>query len=231
MCNIIDDNAISIEEKVLAILKLLCPDFAPYNFLKKYDLYKGSLFGGTNLYLKKGENDAIGMVTTQKNKKLYNLEKYPYNFKTISNHNGLVEYGWSGDILLEMLEELKAKYYGTDKPTSDYFNDEDYHEGHIITVNVNRYERSSIARDNCIAFHGSKCKICELDFGEVYGDIGEGFIHVHHLKPLHTIAKDYIVDYKKDLIPVCPNCHAMIHRIKNAQDMTIEQIKEVLFDN
>ena len=108
------------------------------------------------------------------------------------------------------------------------FSDEEYHEGHTITVNVNKYERNLSARNKCIEFHGSKCKICGMDFGKRYGALGEGFIHVHHLKPLHTIGKDYTVDYKNDLIPVCPNCHAMIHRINNVEYLTVNQIKEIL---
>lgn len=111
---------------------------------------------------------------------------------------------------------------------NDINKDERYHEGHTITSTVNKYERSSIARMKCVEYHGSKCLICGMDFGKKYGALGEGFIHVHHLKPLHTIGQDYIVDYKKDLIPVCPNCHAMIHRIENGENMTAEEIKEIL---
>ena len=59
-------------------------------------------------------------------------------------------------------------------------------------------------------------------------DFGKGFIHVHHLRPLHTIRKNYVVNYKNDLIPVCPNCHAMIHRIPNGENMTVDEIKEIL---
>lgn len=134
-------------------------------------------------------------------------------------------------------EELRAyldKYFN-DYYSQGYFHDVDdskcYHEGHTILTKINKYERSSIARMKCIEYHGAKCLICGMDFGERYGELGEGFIHVHHLKPLHTIGQDYIVNYKKDLIPVCPNCHAMIHRIENGENMTVEEIKEVLESN
>ena len=66
------------------------------------------------------------------------------------------------------------------------------------------------------------------NFGEKYGALGEGFIHIHHLCPLHTIKKDYVVDYKKDLIPVCPNCHAMIHRIPGGETMSAEELRAAL---
>lgn len=120
---------------------------------------------------------------------------------------------------------------------NDYYSDgffpdineqEQYHEGHIRSVKVDRYERSSIARRKCIEHHGSSCIICGLNFGEEYGALGEGFIHIHHLRPLHTIKKDYVVDYKKDLIPVCPNCHAMIHRIPSGDTMSADELKATL---
>ena len=111
---------------------------------------------------------------------------------------------------------------------TDVTEDEKYHEGHVRSVKVDIYERSSIARGKCIEHHGSSCLICGLNFGDEYGDLGEGFIHVHHLRPLHTIRKDYVVDYKNDLIPVCPNCHAMIHRIPNGENMSVEEIKSRL---
>jgi|ERR1700734_3962751 len=38
-----------------------------------------------------------------------------------------------------------------------------------------------------------------------------GFIHVHHLRQLSDIRKEYLVDPIKDLRPVCPNCHAVLH--------------------
>ena len=50
-----------------------------------------------------------------------------------------------------------------------------------------------------------------MSFEEMYGKIGHGFIHVHHKKPLAGLKAEYKVDPKKDLAPVCPNCHAMLH--------------------
>jgi 5-methylcytosine-specific restriction enzyme A len=55
------------------------------------------------------------------------------------------------------------------------------------------------------------------------GDIGKGFIHVHHLTQLSDIGQGYEVDPVKDLRPVCPNCHAMLH--KKNPPYTIDEIK------
>jgi 5-methylcytosine-specific restriction protein A len=84
-------------------------------------------------------------------------------------------------------------------------------EGIKKTVLVNSYERNQIARNKCIQHYGVQCVVCGFDFEKVYGDIGKGFIHVHHLIQLSDIGQGYEVNPVKDLRPVCPNCHAMLH--------------------
>ncbi len=97
-------------------------------------------------------------------------------------------------------------------------------EGAKRTITVNAYERNSKARVECLQKYGLKCCVCGFDFKEFYGEIGSGFIEVHHLKPLSEINKEYKVDPIKDLRPVCPNCHSMLHRA----NLTIEQLRDTL---
>ena len=99
-------------------------------------------------------------------------------------------------------------------------------EGAATKVLINSYERNPKARARCIEFHGACCCICGFDFEAVYGEIGAGYIHVHHLTPLSSITKEYQVDPTKDLRPVCPNCHAIIH--KKNPPFTIEEVKNLL---
>ncbi|MDG9671837.1 DUF3427 domain-containing protein [Hahella sp. CR1] len=87
-----------------------------------------------------------------------------------------------------------------------------YIEGATKTITVNAYERHGAARAACIRAHGVSCSVCGINFAEVYGKIGEGYIHVHHLVPLSNIKQEYELDPVRDLRPVCPNCHAMLHR-------------------
>jgi len=87
-----------------------------------------------------------------------------------------------------------------------------YVEGAVESVIVNAYERDQVARQACIFHYGTRCQVCRFDFGERYGEVGKGFIHVHHLIPLSEIRAQYRVDPVDDLRPVCPNCHAMLHR-------------------
>jgi 5-methylcytosine-specific restriction protein A len=86
-----------------------------------------------------------------------------------------------------------------------------YSEGAARKVTINAFERNPQARAACLAKHGYSCAVCGFDFSKKYGAIGKGFIHVHHNKPLATIRSEYVIDPIRDLVPVCPNCHAMLH--------------------
>ena len=101
-----------------------------------------------------------------------------------------------------------------------------HQEGATVRVLVNRYERDPKARAKCVEHHGTCCAICTLDFETRYGKIGKGFIHVHHLRPLGRLKSSYRLDPVKDLVPVCPNCHAMLHRRDPPYD--IEQLRRRL---
>jgi predicted HNH restriction endonuclease len=84
-------------------------------------------------------------------------------------------------------------------------------EGAVCQVAVNAYERNATARNLCILHYGSSCIVCGFNFAQVYGEVGEGIIHVHHLRSLSDIGAEYEIDPVRDLRPVCPNCHAIIH--------------------
>jgi hypothetical protein len=85
-------------------------------------------------------------------------------------------------------------------------------EGAVTRVMVNAYERNAEARRRCIEHHGTDCCICGFSFGAMYGEVANGYIHIHHLRPLSEINAKYVVDPVEDLRPVCPNCHAVLHR-------------------
>lgn len=93
-------------------------------------------------------------------------------------------------------------------------------------VRVNAYERNQAARRKCLTHHGARCMVCGLDFEARYGNIGRGFIHVHHIVPLASVPEGYRLDPLTDLVPVCPNCHAMLHR--TAVVLSVAELKERL---
>jgi len=101
-----------------------------------------------------------------------------------------------------------------------------YREGSVTRVVVNRYERDPRARRACLQEHGYSCVVCSFDFEERYGSLGREYIHVHHTKDLATLGPDYLIDPVEHLRPVCPNCHAMLHRETPA--MTIAALKRQL---
>jgi hypothetical protein len=86
-----------------------------------------------------------------------------------------------------------------------------FSEGSVEKVLVNRYERDSRAKEECKRHYGTICVLCGFDFVAKYGELMEGFIHVHHIKQLARLGANYRVDPIRDLRPVCPNCHAVLH--------------------
>ncbi len=99
-------------------------------------------------------------------------------------------------------------------------------EGAKTQVTVNAYERNPYARRICVEYFGAICAVCSFDFGKTYGELADGLIHVHHLTPLSQIRESYQVDPIEDLRPVCPNCHAVIHR--RDPPLTIAEVKHLL---
>jgi len=97
-------------------------------------------------------------------------------------------------------------------------------EGAVSQIFVNRYERNRQARTACIEHYGCRCAVCGFDFEKVYGPIGQNKIHVHHLMPLSGIRQEYKIDPVRDLRPVCPNCHLIIH--SKREPFTIDEIRE-----
>ncbi len=173
----------------------------------------------------------------------YQLNTYPMILERIDNGE------WTRAKIKEFIPVLqdrkliksRGSWYAVDKSASpslfpdeedldgvdDYADaDGEFAEGAKKQITVNAYERSASARKICIEHHGCFCAVCSLDFTHLYGDLGEGFIHVHHIKPVSEISSEYKIDPVKDLIPVCPNCHAMIHQTKPVKG--IDEMKRII---
>ena len=118
------------------------------------------------------------------------------------------------------LRKLIDSYPTTDEADlihpDDISSDQTLMEGFRKQVTVNAYGRSPIARQICLAEYGYQCQVCEFGFEKIYGDLGRCFIHVHHVVDVSTRSEAYEVDQIQDLRPVCPNCHAMLHRKRPA---------------
>ncbi len=101
-----------------------------------------------------------------------------------------------------------------------------YPEGATRTITVNANERSAKARLECKEHYGTRCSICGFSFQKAYGDLAADYIHVHHLKPLHKIKAEYLVNPVRDMRPVCANCHAVIHL--GGANRKIETVQKML---
>lgn len=128
--------------------------------------------------------------------------------------------------LLAFIEEqFNSEIIATDYPDEANLENKSFPEGAKQTVQVNRYERNPEARAKCIEIYGTRCYVCTMSFEFTYGTFARDFIHVHHKIPLHQISESYEVNPETDLIPVCPNCHAMLHRQENGIPITVERLK------
>ncbi len=103
-----------------------------------------------------------------------------------------------------------------------------YPEGALKSLTVNAFERNGKAKRKCLDHYGFSCIACGFDFFRTYGSLGAEYIHVHHVKPLSEIGEQYEVDPIKDLVPICPNCHSMIHRYRPA--LSIEELERILVE-
>lgn len=141
-----------------------------------------------------------------------------------------IEHGLLNDKEASLIE-LAASVIVTllPRPSHSYSNPEEvigFPEGASTQVLVNKYERDPRNRSAAISAHGFECLACGFDFKKIYGDLGADFIIVHHIVPVSKIGADYEIDPVKDLITLCANCHAMIHR----QDppLSLEELRSVV---
>ena len=166
----------------------------------------------------------------------YELQTFPIKYSDANQDdegNGPAKIeGFEPVLTVKTLKRVDNNWYASDDELCNLLPEEvntpqQYYEGASKEVSVNAYERSAEARAKCIEYHGYKCTVCSFDFEHFYGDIGKNYIHVHHIVPLSEIRKEYKLNPITDLIPVCPNCHAIIHRTRPA--LSIEQLKNHLF--
>lgn len=104
---------------------------------------------------------------------------------------------------------------------------EEYYESGIgKKVLINKYERNIMARNECLKFYGTKCAICGFNSETIYGAEFKNKIQVHHIVPISKICKDYKVNPSTDLIPVCPNCHMILHsKLVSGKYPTVDMLK------
>lgn len=102
-------------------------------------------------------------------------------------------------------------------------------EGKTSLQTSTKYERDRRLRKNAILIHGYTCVACGFNFEAFYGEYAKGFIHIHHVEPLFETGEK-IVNPETDLVPLCANCHAIIHR-KRDKTLTVEDLQKMINRN
>jgi len=126
---------------------------------------------------------------------------------------------FSGEVKTETIEqdiqseEIEEKGFSKEGAAKEYYG--------------KRYERDPANRKKAIKIHGLTCKVCNFNFEEFYGERGSDFIEVHHRKPIHTYEGEaQPINPHTDLVPVCANCHRMIHR-RSDSVLSVEELKDI----
>lgn len=134
--------------------------------------------------------------------------------------NRFPEYNWTpqgtgmsipdhiADILFAELQSDAVAGFEAESPSTIQL----HAEGKPKEITTKTYDRSVVARRQCIQHHGYACAVCGFNFQDVYGALGETYIEVHHLKQIADIGEEYQINPVQDLRPVCANCHRMLHR-------------------
>jgi len=122
------------------------------------------------------------------------------------------------ELFLIFLKVKKTGYISADEVIG-------YPEGASSIVMVNKYERNPKNRRLCIEHYGFSCFGCGFNFAKFYGKIAENFIVVHHVVPVSKLGPDYVIDPITDLIPLCANCHSVVHRVD--PPLSIEKLRAI----
>jgi len=99
------------------------------------------------------------------------------------------------------------------------------HEGFKRSTTFAKHERSKKNREAAIQKHGVVCFGCQKAMAEIYGKIADGYIHIHHVQPISEYSSARKPNIN-ELVPLCPNCHAVVHLEK--PPITIEQLQKLI---
>lgn len=97
-------------------------------------------------------------------------------------------------------------------------------EGRLTEAKVLRRQRNRLARQKCLEESEYTCYVCGFNFEKAYGEIGKGFLEVHHTKPLATYDDEHVIP-QSELCALCSNCHSMVHRKREVFD--VDELKRL----
>lgn len=81
-------------------------------------------------------------------------------------------------------------------------------------------------KKECIDYYGAICDICGFDFGYTYGEAFEQCIDVHNQNSVEGEEILPTTHPTEDLIPICHNCHHIIHSTVPA--ISVEKMRKMV---
>jgi predicted HNH restriction endonuclease len=143
--------------------------------------------------------------------------------------------GFTSSLITQALSRLNYTNPEGIPQISVFDEDEAVREGSRSEAQRTVYERSRRLRDAAVEYYAARgelqCEVCGFSFESTYGDLGSGFIEIHHKKPIFCLEgqsiEQTIAQAIGDVAALCANCHRMVHRKKNAV-LSIEGLRSHL---
>lgn len=88
-----------------------------------------------------------------------------------------------------------------------------------------RFETDPEIRLKVLKQQGMSCGICGFNYENYYGDAGRGYIQIHQIIEDELKMDEFDVDH--DFIPICENCHGIIHRNKD-NNLSVSELKQII---
>lgn len=169
---------------------------------------------------------------------IYSIEELLSMSSKIKSNDDILAgpYGYISSKAIEAYIRLYAQKHSIDldsitfsedsenQATEDDNEEKQRLEGRMTEAKVLRRQRNRQARQQCLEASGYKCYVCGFDFEKTYGEIGKGFLEVHHTKPLATYDDEHPIP-QSELCALCSNCHSMVHRKKEVLD--VDELKRL----
>lgn len=170
---------------------------------------------------------------------IYSIEELLFMSSKIKSNDDILAgpYGYISSRAFELYIRFYAKKHNIDLDTimlpeeetgTNHDNEENDEkeriEGRLTEAKVLRRQRNRQARQQCLEASGYKCYVCGFDFEKTYGEIGKGFLEVHHTKPLSSYDDEHPIP-QSELCALCSNCHSMVHRKKKVLD--VDELKRM----
>ena len=157
--------------------------------------------------------------------------------KYVEDNLAFLQYLFKNSFEYDSAIELSSKVFTSKKTKKVLIYDEDdtITEGKVSTKTAIVKERSQKLRRAAIEHYTVEgkivCSVCGFDFKKIYGELGDGYIQMHHENPVYQYSDDgfetYISEAVKNMKPLCANCHCMVHRNKGRL-ISITELKAIM---